>query len=134
MAKFDFEIYKSWRPIFSFQLNAMMLTALIFLLWPGLKKGFTISFPWKMVKLFYWGWGFPKFPIHPLSRFEYIIGLREKALELARFSLADFFLAIDADIFLTNPVGYLMTVMMMTMILMKMAITMMMMMMMILSC
>jgi len=37
------------------------------------------------------------------QRFEYIIGLRQKALELARFSLADFFLPIDADVFLTNP-------------------------------
>jgi len=37
------------------------------------------------------------------ERFEYIIGLRQKALELARFSLADFFFPIDADVFLTNP-------------------------------
>ena len=42
-----------------------------------------------------------------LPRFEYIIGLRQKALELARFSLADFFLPIDADVFLTNPVRYI---------------------------
>ena len=39
-----------------------------------------------------------------VPRFEYIIGLRQKALELARFSLADFFFPIDADVFLTNPV------------------------------
>ena len=39
-----------------------------------------------------------------IVRFEYIIGLRQKALELARFSLADFFFPIDADVFLTNPV------------------------------
>ena len=110
-------MYNSWRPIFSFQSNAAMLTALIFLLWPGLKKGFTFPFSWKMVKLFYWGWGFPKFPIHPLTRFEYIIGLREKALELARFSFADFFLPIDADVFLTNPVGYLCTMIIMMTIL-----------------
>ena len=41
-----------------------------------------------------------------IVRFEYIIGLRQKALELARFSLADFFFPIDADVFLTNPVRY----------------------------
>lgn len=37
------------------------------------------------------------------ERFSYIIQLRQKALEMARFSLADFFLSIDADVFLTNP-------------------------------
>ena len=37
------------------------------------------------------------------ERFSYIIRLRQKALELARFSFADFFFSIDADVFLTNP-------------------------------
>jgi len=37
------------------------------------------------------------------ERFIYIIQLRQKALELARLSFADFFFSIDADAFLTNP-------------------------------
>jgi len=36
------------------------------------------------------------------TRFEYIMSLRQKSLEMARFSLADFYMSLDADVFLTN--------------------------------
>eukprot|EP00090_Calanus_glacialis_P014493 TRINITY_DN23297_c0_g1_i1.p1 TRINITY_DN23297_c0_g1~~TRINITY_DN23297_c0_g1_i1.p1 ORF type:complete len:567 (-),score=145.41 TRINITY_DN23297_c0_g1_i1:201-1901(-) len=36
------------------------------------------------------------------TRFEHIMNLRQKSLELARFSLADFYFSLDADVFLTN--------------------------------
>jgi len=36
------------------------------------------------------------------TRFEYIMSLKQKSLEIARFSLADFYFSVDADVFLTN--------------------------------
>jgi len=36
------------------------------------------------------------------TRFEHIMSLRQESLEMARFSLADFYLSLDADVFLTN--------------------------------
>ena len=38
-------------------------------------------------------------------RFSHIIQLRQNSLELARFSLADFYLSLDADVLLTDPTG-----------------------------
>ena len=37
------------------------------------------------------------------SRFAHIMQLRQNSLELARFSLADFYLSLDADVLLTDP-------------------------------
>jgi len=37
------------------------------------------------------------------SRFDHIMDLRQKSLDMARFSLADFYFLLDADVFLTNP-------------------------------
>ena len=37
------------------------------------------------------------------SRFAHIMELRQNSLDLARFSLADFYLSLDADVFLTDP-------------------------------
>jgi len=36
------------------------------------------------------------------TRFEHIMDLRQKSLDMARFSLADFYFSLDADVFLTN--------------------------------
>lgn len=37
------------------------------------------------------------------ERFRHVINLRQDSLDTARFYLADFFLSVDADVFLTNP-------------------------------
>ena len=37
------------------------------------------------------------------SRFAHIMELRQNSLDLARFSLADFYLSLDADVLLTDP-------------------------------
>ena len=36
-------------------------------------------------------------------RFAHIMKLRQKSLDLSRFSLADFYLSLDADVLLTEP-------------------------------